>query len=121
MQIDPSIASAPNPFVRKLEGFTALSDTDRVLLERISAETRLFGPRADLVSEGDKPNGVFLVMEGMVCRHKHRANGARQLRWRRSQKKRAFPSTRRFNKRWMRSALASSPSAAAELRRLRRQ
>lgn len=78
-RIDPSVANAPNPFVRKLEGFTALSDTDRALLERIGAETRLYGPRVDLVREGDKPDGVFLVMEGMVCRHKHRGNGARQI------------------------------------------
>ena len=78
-RIDPSVASTPNPLVRKLEGFTALSDTDRALLERISAEARLFGPRVDLVREGDKPDGVLLVMEGIACRHKHRGNGARQI------------------------------------------
>jgi CRP-like cAMP-binding protein len=71
--------STPNPFMRKLEGFTALSDADRTLLERISAETRLFGPRVDLVCEGDEPDGVFLFMEGIACRYKHRANGARQI------------------------------------------
>jgi CRP-like cAMP-binding protein len=79
IRTDPSVAGAPNPLVRKMEGFTALSDADRALLERISADTHLFGPRVDLVREGDKPDGVFLVMEGMVCRHKHRANGARQI------------------------------------------
>ena len=68
-----------NPLVRKLESFTALPEADRALLERISAETRLVGPHTDLVREGDQPDGVFLVMEGMACRHKHRANGARQI------------------------------------------
>jgi len=68
-----------NPLVRKLASFTALSEADRALLERISAETRLVAPNTDLVREGDKPDGVFLVMEGMACRHKHRANGARQI------------------------------------------
>src|SRR3954447_19691810 len=49
------------------------------MLERISAEPRIVGPRTDLVREGDKPNGVFLVMDGIACRHKHRANGGRQI------------------------------------------
>ena len=68
-----------NPFVRKLAGYVALSDADRAVLERISAQTRIVAPRTDLVREGDKPNGVFLVMEGFAGRHKHRANGARQI------------------------------------------
>lgn len=68
-----------NPFIRKLEGFVTLSDADRAILERISAHTCLLGPRVDLIREGDKPNGIFLVMEGMVCRHKVRENGSRQI------------------------------------------
>jgi CRP-like cAMP-binding protein len=72
-------AGIPNPFVRKLESFTALPEADRAMLERISAEPRMVAPRTDLVREGDKPDGVFLVMDGMVCRHKLRANGRRQI------------------------------------------
>jgi CRP-like cAMP-binding protein len=72
-------AGAPNPFIRKLEAFTALSDEDRVMLERISAETYVVGPDADLVREGDKPDGVYLIMEGMACRHKRLEDGARQI------------------------------------------
>jgi CRP-like cAMP-binding protein len=68
-----------NPLVRKLASFSALSEADRAMLERISAEARIVGPHTDLVREGDKPDGVFLVMEGMACRHKHRGNGARQI------------------------------------------
>ena len=55
-----------NPFIRKLEGFVTLSDADRAILERISTHTRLLGPRVDLIREGDKPDGIFLVMAGMV-------------------------------------------------------
>lgn len=68
-----------NPFIRKLEGFVTLSDADRAILERISTHTRFLGPRVDLICEGDKPDGIFLVMEGMVCRHKVRENGSRQI------------------------------------------
>ena len=77
--VDQTAASARNPFVRKLEGFMFLSDADRAMLERISAETHIVPPHTNLVREGDKPDGVFLVMDGMACRHKHRANGQRQI------------------------------------------
>lgn len=78
-RIEPSAASTTNPFVRKLEGFTALSDADRTVLERVSAESHLLDPRTDLVREGDKPDDVLLVMDGMACRHKLRASGQRQI------------------------------------------
>ena len=68
-----------NPLVRKLEGFVTLWEADREILERISANPRAIGPRTDLICEGDKPDGVFLVMEGMAYRHKQRENGARQI------------------------------------------
>ncbi|MER2269793.1 helix-turn-helix domain-containing protein [Methylobacterium oxalidis] len=68
-----------NPFARKLEGFVALTDADRALLEQISASPRIVQPHTDLVREGDKPDGVFLIMGGFACRHKLRASGARQI------------------------------------------
>lgn len=49
------------------------------MLERISTETSIVGPDTDLVSEGDKPDGVYLIMEGMACRHKRLESGARQI------------------------------------------
>lgn len=73
------IEQSGNPLVRKLEGFVRLSDADRAILERISTHPRFFGPRTDLVREGDVPDGVFLVLEGMACRHKVRENGGRQI------------------------------------------
>lgn len=78
-RIDPWGAITPNPFVRKLEGFTALPDADRTMLERISTEARLFSPRTDLIREGEHPEHVLLVMDGMVCRHKLRTGGQRQI------------------------------------------
>jgi CRP-like cAMP-binding protein len=72
-------AGRPNPLIRKLEGFTALSDTDRAMLERISAEPQVVEPHTDLVCEGDKPEGVFLIMGGIACRQKMRASGRRQI------------------------------------------
>jgi CRP-like cAMP-binding protein/ActR/RegA family two-component response regulator len=68
-----------NPLVRKLEGFVSLSKADKALLERISAPSRVVPTQTDLVREGEEPKGVFLILEGMACRHKVRANGTRQI------------------------------------------
>ncbi|MER2251223.1 helix-turn-helix domain-containing protein [Methylorubrum podarium] len=73
------IVGGANPLTRKLERFALLSDTDRALLEQICANPRIVPPDTYLVREGDKPNGVFLVLSGLACRHKLRANGARQI------------------------------------------
>lgn len=78
-RIDPWAATTSNPFVRKLESFAALLDADRAMLEHISMEARLFGSRTDLIREGDQPDHVVLVMEGMACRHKLRTGGQRQI------------------------------------------
>lgn len=75
----PKLEATSNPLIRKLEGFVSLSDADRATLVRISAEPRYVASGTDLVREGDRPDGVFLVMDGMACRHKLRANGARQV------------------------------------------
>jgi len=74
-----SASGTRNPLVAKLERFAALSDEDRAVLERISVGPRFVRAHIDLVREGDRPDGVFLVMEGMACRHKLRENGARQI------------------------------------------
>lgn len=73
------IMDGGNPLVRKLERFARLSDEDRGLLEQISANPRFVPPHTDLVREGDRPDGVFLVLSGLACRHKLRVNGARQI------------------------------------------
>lgn len=71
--------SRGSPLVRKLESFVTLSKEDRSILDRIGANPRLIGPRVDLIREGDTPDDVFLIVEGMACRHKMRENGARQI------------------------------------------
>lgn len=72
-------ASGGNPLIRKLESLTPLSAEDRSLLEQITSRVRSVRARTDLVREGDPPQGVFLIMEGVACRYKLRAQGARQI------------------------------------------
>ena len=68
-----------NPFIRKLAHGAALTDADRALLVEVCARTRQFGPRQDLIREGDRPSHVHVVLAGLACRYKVLADGARQI------------------------------------------
>jgi CRP-like cAMP-binding protein len=70
----------PNALVRKLESFAQLSEADkRVLNDVIQRNAREVGPRTDLIREGDKPEGVHLILEGFACRYKILPDGTRQI------------------------------------------
>lgn len=68
-----------NRLTRKLENFAELSEKDRRFLDEVTATDREVGPRQDLISEGDRPDHVHLVLEGFACRYKLTADGARQI------------------------------------------
>ena len=70
---------ARSPLIRKLERFASLSEADRAVLEGIGTHIENVPAHWDLVNEGDRPRGIFLVLEGMAYRYKMRANGARQI------------------------------------------
>jgi CRP-like cAMP-binding protein len=69
-----------NPLVQKLEQFVRLSPVDRDILDHVASErVRAFGPRADIVREGDKPGDVHLILSGWACRYKQLEDGRRQV------------------------------------------
>jgi CRP-like cAMP-binding protein len=63
----------------KLEAFTRLSGEDRAALAEVTRNVRYVEPRRDLVSEGDKPRYVHLVLDGWACRYKQLPDGKRQI------------------------------------------
>ncbi len=63
----------------KLEAFTRLSADDRAALVQVSRNVRFVEPRRDLVSEGDRPRYVHLVLDGWACRYKSLPDGKRQI------------------------------------------
>lgn len=69
----------PKRFIRKLENFTALSDEDKRVLEDAASDTREFGPREDIIREGDRPDHVHLMVEGWAVRYKLLPNGTRPI------------------------------------------
>ncbi len=74
----PARADA-NPFIRKLHGFVPLSSADRGHLQRLTEEAVAVPARTDLIREGDRPGGVFLMLEGMACRYRRIGRDRRQI------------------------------------------
>ena len=69
----------PNLLSRKLGNFSRLSADARELLDRVAAKSRTVPPNTDLISEGDKPQDVHLILRGFACRYKILQNGGRQI------------------------------------------
>ena len=68
----PAVAS-------KLEAFTRLSADDRTALSQVSRNFRYVDARRDVISEGDRPRHVHLVLDGWACRYKQLPDGKRQI------------------------------------------
>jgi CRP-like cAMP-binding protein len=64
---------------RKLECFESLSDEDRQALEGLVPRIRQVGARVDLIQEGDEPENVHLILDGLACRYKVLPDGKRQI------------------------------------------
>jgi CRP-like cAMP-binding protein len=72
--------SMDSPLIKKLEQFAPFSDEDRQLLNRITSERqRQYGPREDIISEGEHSADIHLVITGLACRYKHLEDGSRQI------------------------------------------
>ncbi len=68
-----------NSFVRKLKGFTELSAGEVAAIERATAHPRRYGPKQDMIREGDKPGPVLVMLDGWACRYKILPSGTRQI------------------------------------------
>jgi CRP-like cAMP-binding protein len=75
----PFLLSPEHVVVSKLEAFAKLSEDDRSALAKATRNVRFIEPRRDLISEGDKPRFVHLVLDGWACRYKQLADGKRQI------------------------------------------
>ena len=68
-----------SPAALKLEAFTKLSAADKAALAKAARNLRFVDARRDLVSEGDRPRFVHLILEGWACRYKQLPDGKRQI------------------------------------------
>ena len=55
------------------------STCERELLLSLCNDVRAFGPRRDIIREGERPDHVHLMIEGWSCRYKILPDGSRQI------------------------------------------
>ncbi|MGI4765358.1 MAG: Crp/Fnr family transcriptional regulator [Janthinobacterium lividum] len=68
-----------NPFVRKMENFVRLTPEERRTLEAAVEKTHHLASRKNIITEGDEPHVVNVVLQGWACRYKMLADGRRQI------------------------------------------
>lgn len=64
---------------RKLEHFEPLTIDERAAIEAAAVAVRQFQPRQDLIQEGESPDGIKVILQGMACRYKMLVDGRRQI------------------------------------------
>lgn len=65
--------------IAKLGRFVPLTEEEKTALLHLSRRGRRFGRGTDLISQGDKPDSVFLLLEGWAYRYKSMLDGGRQI------------------------------------------
>ena len=68
-----------NLLLRKLANFTALSAEESQAILDCCRDVRQFAAREDVISQGDRTEGVKLLLEGFACRYKVLEDGRRQI------------------------------------------
>ena len=71
--------SAPHPVIDKLGRFVPLNEEECGVLRHVSRNAKRLPRGTDLIAEGDKPDLVFLLLEGWAFRYKHLLDGGRQI------------------------------------------
>lgn len=68
-----------NILAQKLQNAGPLDPADIARLDEVVSEPYELGPREDLITHGDDPENVNLVVSGMVCRYKVLPDGGRAI------------------------------------------
>jgi CRP-like cAMP-binding protein len=68
-----------NPLIAKLENVACLSDDDRHALITACQNVRDIAANEDVISEGDKPEYIHLMLAGWACRYKDLEEGSRSI------------------------------------------
>ena len=69
----------PNVLFNKLSRFTDLTGDDRAALDALCAHQITVEAKRDLIREGERPNDIYLLIEGWGYRYKMLPNGGRHI------------------------------------------
>ena len=67
------------PLIARVEGLADLSDEDKASLAALCRDVRPVAAKRNIISEGERPEHVHLVVDGWAGRYKLLDNGARQI------------------------------------------
>jgi CRP-like cAMP-binding protein len=79
MALEELLAPAPDRLAAKLQMAGPLGSDDREALRSLYADMRCVEPHRDIISEGDAPQYVHLIVEGWAARYKLVPDGGRQI------------------------------------------
>lgn len=68
-----------DPLIARLEIVADLRDEDKALLAGLYDDVRDVAAKRDIISEGERPDHVHLIVEGWAGRYKTLPNGSRQI------------------------------------------
>lgn len=68
-----------HPLIKKMQSVGDLTREDLELLGDLTEDVRSFGPRRDVIREGEKPDHVHLMLEGWSCRYQLLPDGGKQI------------------------------------------
>jgi CRP-like cAMP-binding protein len=68
-----------NPLVLKLDLIARLTEEDKRALREICSDKHQFPANRDIISEGDSPDHIHLMLEGWAARYKVVRDGGRQI------------------------------------------
>jgi CRP-like cAMP-binding protein len=68
-----------NPAIEKLKLGGRLAEADAQAIEAVFTDVRVVPAREDVISEGERPEAVHVVLEGFACRYKLLPDGGRQI------------------------------------------
>jgi CRP-like cAMP-binding protein len=68
-----------NLLARKLQRYVPLFEADLASLAEPLAQGRVVAARKDIISEGDDPRGINVILDGWACRYRQLVDGRRQI------------------------------------------
>lgn len=68
-----------SPLIARLEVVADLSEQDKLLVAQLYDDVRIVNAKRDIISEGDRPEFIHLIVEGWAARYKELPNGSRQI------------------------------------------
>lgn len=66
-------------FIHKLDNYQSHTPEEINILEKALSEPRRFGKGKDVIKQGDKPEQVYLLLDGWACRYKISPQGKLQV------------------------------------------